>query len=159
MPFLVLVVVLLGSLALGRGRWSWGTSLRVALAAMFVLTGGAHFYGPLRDDMIRMVPPVFPRPDLVVTLTGVAELAGAIGLLIPRTAPWAAGCLTVLLLAMFPANVYAALRGISFDGAPPEPLVQRTLEQVVYLAATIAAAIPERVSAHLRRRARAATQA
>ncbi|AKF03078.1 hypothetical protein DB32_000227 [Sandaracinus amylolyticus] len=133
----------------GRGRWPWYVSLRIALAAMFFLTGWAHF-AFLRDDMIRMVPPVFPRPDLMVTLTGIAELAGAVGLLIPRTAKWAAACLVVLMLAMFPANVYAALNGITFDGEPPAPLAFRTLEEVIFLSAGIAAAIPDRVAAMLR---------
>ena len=44
-------------------------------------------------------------------------VAGAIGLLWPRTVPWAAGGLTALLVAMFPANVYAALEGLTLAGA------------------------------------------
>ncbi|UJR84536.1 DoxX family protein [Sandaracinus amylolyticus] len=154
------LIVLIGTFTIlglvGRGRWPWHVSLRIALAAMFVLTGSAHF-AFLRDDMIRMVPPIFPRPDLMVTLTGIAELAGALGLLIPRTAPWAAGCLVVLMLAMFPANVHAALSGIPFDGQPPTPLLFRTLEEIVFLAAGIAAAIPDRVSAVLRGQTRSLT--
>ncbi len=58
---------------------------RAALAVMFFLTASAH-WGKRRPDLIRMVPPVFPRPDLLVTLTGVLEILGAIGLLVPSTA-------------------------------------------------------------------------
>jgi uncharacterized membrane protein len=138
-PFIVLTVTFIVLVGAGRGRWRWFTSLRIALAAMFLLTASAHFFGGLRADMVRMVPPAFPHPDLIVTLTGVAEILGAIGLLIPRTAPWAAGCLSVLLVAMFPANVHAALQGVTLGGDPPTPLLLRTVLQLVFLTATIAA--------------------
>jgi uncharacterized membrane protein len=128
-----LVFLLAGRLG-ARPLASWLTSLRWALAVMFAVTASAHF-GSQRADLIGMVPPLFPRPDLIVTLTGIAELAGAIGLLLPRLAPWAAGGLALLLLAMFPANVYAALEGLSIDGRPVTPLGPRTIMQLVFLAA------------------------
>ena len=59
-------------------------------------------------DLVRMVPPRFPRPELLVTVTGVLEILGAIGLLIPATAKLAALCLALLLTALFPANIHAA---------------------------------------------------
>jgi uncharacterized membrane protein len=155
-PFVVLTSTFLALLLAGRHRWRWVTSLRIALAAMFLLTAWAHF-GAMRGDLIRMVPPVFPRPDLVVTLTGIAEIAGAAGLLLPRTAPWAAGCLAALLVAMFPANVHAALQGVTLDGRAPTPLVLRTLLQVAFVLATIAAAAPDRIESPWRRSRPAAT--
>jgi uncharacterized membrane protein len=103
---------------------------------MFVLTGVSHFVG-MRDDLINMVPPMLPEPGLLVTITGVLELAGAAGLLWHRTAPWAAGGLAAMLLAMFPANVYAAVEGISLGGSPATPLLPRTLMQLLFLAATL----------------------
>jgi uncharacterized membrane protein len=51
---------------------------------MFTLTGMAHFVG-MRAELIDMVPPALPNPGLLVTVTGALELAGAAGLLIPRT--------------------------------------------------------------------------
>jgi uncharacterized membrane protein len=71
-----------------------------------------------------------------VTITGLLELAGAVGLLLPRTAPWAAGGLTALLAGLFPANVYAALNNITTS--PADALVPRTLMQLLFLAATVA---------------------
>ncbi len=115
----------------------WWVALRFALAGMFLLTASAH-WGKKRPDLIRMVPPRFPRPELLVTLTGVAELAGAVGLMIRATAPWAALGLTLLLFAMFPANVYAARQQLTLGGKPVTPLVTRTVIQVVFLAATLA---------------------
>lgn len=66
-------------------------------------------------------------------MTGILELAGAAGLLIARTAPWAATGLSLMLIAMFPANVYAA----SYSDAWDDQLVPRTLMQLVFLAATV----------------------
>lgn len=75
---------------------------------MFVVTGAAHFAPPLRRDLIAIVPPTLPAPGLLVSVTGVLELAGAVGLLMPATRGVAAVGLVLLMLAMFPANIYAA---------------------------------------------------
>jgi uncharacterized membrane protein len=116
-------------------------ALRVGLALMFVLTGVAHFSAKRRQDLIAMVPPRLPRADLLVTLTGILELAGAAGLLIPATAPWAAAGLALLMLAMFPANVSAARRRLTLGGRSVTPLVPRTLLQVLFIAAAVAVVV------------------
>jgi len=58
------------------GRLPMVDALRLALSGMFLLTASAH-WGKRRPDLIRMVPSVFPRPDLLVTFTGVLEILGA----------------------------------------------------------------------------------
>ena len=137
-PLITLVAVTAILLALGavgvRRLRPWPVAVRGGLAAMFVLTGVVHFVG-MREELIAMVPPALPAPGLLVTITGVLELAGAVGLLLHRTAPWAAAGLSVLLVAMFPANVYAALEGFG------TPLLPRTLMQLVFLAATLAVVV------------------
>jgi uncharacterized membrane protein len=142
-PLITLVVVFgILSLCARFGVRIFGdpvSRLRWALSAMFLLTASAH-WGALRPDLVRMVPPAFPQPELLVTLTGIAELAGAIGLLIPRLAPWAGGCLALLLLAMFPANVHAAREGLSIGGTQVMGVLPRALLQLVFLAATLIAA-------------------
>jgi uncharacterized membrane protein len=149
-PLVVLVVVTVALRAAGaagvRRLRSWPLALRGGLAAMFVVTGASHFVG-LREDLINMVPPALPEPALLVTITGVLELAGAAGLLWRRTVPWAAAGLTALLIAMFPANVYAALEGLTLNGSPAMPLIPRTLLQMVFLAATLTV-----LAWHVRRR-------
>lgn len=129
-----LLVLLAGRLGAERLR-PWPVALRSGVAAMFVLTGVAHFVG-LRADLVAMVPPALPAPELLVTVTGVLELAGAAGLFVARTRPWAAGGLAALLVVMFPANVHHAL------SAPDLPVVEqlplRTAMQVVFLAAALA---------------------
>src|SRR5512142_2827540 len=107
-PFIALVTgfvaARLGGLLGVHPLDSWPPALRVGLALMFVVTGLAHFVPARRAGLVAMVPPALPRPDLLVTGTGVLELAGAAGLLVPATAPWAATGLAALMVAMFPAN-------------------------------------------------------
>ncbi|RLK23580.1 putative membrane protein [Micromonospora sp. M71_S20] len=117
----------------------WHPALRVGLALMSVVTGVAHFAPAHRADMIAMVPPGLPRPGLLVTITGALELVGAVGLLVPATARWAAAGLALLMLAMFPANVSAVRRGLTLAGRPATPLGPRTAEQILFVG--VAAAI------------------
>jgi uncharacterized membrane protein len=86
------------------------------------------------------VPPRLPAPGLLVTVTGVLELLGAAGLLFPGTRTAAAGCLLLLMLAMFPANVYAA-RMPDPPASMTSRLDVRTAEEVVYLAAAVVVAV------------------
>jgi uncharacterized membrane protein len=111
---------------------TWWTAVRVGLTVMFLLTGFAHFAQPRRAGLIAMVPPRLPRAGLLVTITGVLELLGAVGLLVPFTARLAAGCLALLMLLMLPANISAARRGM-----PVTPLRLRIPLQVVFLAAAL----------------------
>ena len=129
---LLIAVFLLLILPLG-----WWTALRIALAVMFLLTASAH-WGKRRDDLIRMVPTAVPRPGILVTATGICEILGAVGLLISRAAPIAALGLTLLLIAVFPANVRAAREAISIGGRPATRLPARAIIQIVFLTATTA---------------------
>ncbi|GIF50211.1 putative membrane protein [Asanoa ferruginea] len=118
----------------------WHPALRVGLALMFVVTGLAHFAPRMRAGMIAMVPPRLPRPELLVTVTGLLELAGAVGLLIPVTSRLAAGALALLMIAMFPANVSAARRKLSLGGRPVEPIGRRSILQVLWVGLAVAVA-------------------
>ena len=110
----------------------WQAAARAGLALMFVFTGMAHFTGP-RADLVSMVPPRLPSPGLLVTITGILELAGAVGLVVPSLSRLAAYCLMALLVLMFPANVYAARTGHTIAGRPHSPLPLRTLIQVFWI--------------------------
>jgi uncharacterized membrane protein len=139
-PLIALIVVtavarLAGALRLAKGRFTTlPDALSAGVAAMFLITGGAHFIG-LREELIKMVPPAFGNPAFWVTFTGVAEIAGAIGILIPSLRRAAAIGLLLLLVAVFPANVRAANEKLTIGGQPATPLVQRSLEQIFFLAA------------------------
>ncbi|NYH55644.1 putative membrane protein [Nocardiopsis arvandica] len=138
-PLIALVGVTALLLALGaagvRPLLSWPLALRGGLAAMFTLTGVSHFVG-MREELVAMVPPALPAPGLLVTVTGVLELAGAAGLLWARTSPWAAAGLAALLVAMFPANVHAITAQVSTGLTDNLPV--RTAMQAVFLAAALA---------------------
>jgi len=100
----------------------------------------AHFVPPLRASLIAIAPPRLPEPGLLVSFTGVLELLGAVGLLIPATRIAAGVCLLLLMVAMFPANIYAARMP-----NPPKSMTTRlplrTAEEIVYLAAAVVVAV------------------
>src|SRR5271167_3833354 len=136
-----LITLLVGSIAARIVGWvgvdyvdNWTAAFAVGLAAMFMLTGAAHVAPPMRRDLIAIVPPQLPAPALLVTITGLLELLGAVGLVLPATRVAAAVCLLLLMLAMFPANVYA-----SRMSDPPKSMTTRlslrTAAEIVYLAA------------------------
>ncbi|EFM12575.1 conserved hypothetical protein [Paenibacillus curdlanolyticus YK9] len=141
-PFIALIVSFGIFRVAGWFGWSyvddWQHSLQAAVAVMFLLTASAH-WGKRRADLIRMVPPILPRPGLIVTATGWLEIAGAIGILVPAVSSAAAVGLTLMLLAMFPANVRAAKEKLTIDGQPVPKLAVRTLLQIVFIAAVLAA--------------------
>ena len=138
---------------LGARRLGWVLRLRIAGAAMFFLTASAH-WGSMRPDLVRMVPDIFPNPELLVTLTGIAEILGAVGLLVPRLAPVAASGLVLLMLAMFPANVRAAQEGLTIGGSAVWGVVPRGLLQLFFIAWMLAAGFGSKLRA---RRAHDAT--
>jgi uncharacterized membrane protein len=143
---MVPLIVLISSFLLFRGIGfvgvsyfdEWHTSLQVAVAIMFLVTASAH-WGKRRADLIQMIPASFPRPDLLVTVTGILEIIGAVGLVIPQTSLFASLGLAIMLVGMFPANVKAAKEGLMIGGKPTPKLVTRTILQIVFLTAVLLA--------------------
>jgi uncharacterized membrane protein len=140
-PLIILVVAFCVFRALG---WAGVThfhsaqeSLQPALAVMFLFTAWAHF-GKMRGDLVKMVPAVFGNASMWVTLTGLLEFLGAAGLLLRPTSKPAAYALIALLLAMFPANVYAARHALKIGSRQAMRLDLRILIQVVFIAALLA---------------------
>lgn len=102
----------------------------VAMCAMGVL---ARLVPTRRRALVEIVPGWAPKPTVVVWLTGLLELAGGIGLLIEATRPWAAICLGLLLVAVFPANVVDARRAGETDGTTRQRLLRRGSEQLAFI--------------------------
>lgn len=129
---------------------------RYAIALGFVVTGITHFATPER--FLPMMPPWLPWHLELVYVSGFFELAGAIGLFVPRLARPAAFGLTLLLLAVFPANVHAALTCGQATGMPSAPwyLWLRLPFQAVYIA-WLLLTIPRPVSSRADDRAPAAS--
>jgi uncharacterized membrane protein len=118
----------------------WTHALRAALACMLLLTASAH-WGKRRPDLIAMVPPQFPRADLIVTISGILEIAAACGLLFEPTHRAAALSVAVLFVAMFPANVRAAKQHLTIGGRPVLGVIPRAAIQVLFVAAALVCAL------------------
>lgn len=86
------------------------------LAIAFTLAGLNHFVMP--KAYRRIVPPGFGDPGKVVAISGVAEVVGGLGVLPARTRRLAGLWLVALLAAVFPANLYMALRPDRFAQIP-----------------------------------------
>ena len=112
----------------------WPDAVRVGLAIMFLFTATAHF-NSMKHDLAAMIPPPLTGAMWLIYLTGVLEVAGAVGLLIPRFVLPAAWALIAMLVAMFPANVRAALKGVTLRGRPATALWLRTPLQAFWIAA------------------------
>lgn len=141
-PFPVLLIGTLLFRLLGLAGISffaaWQHALRAGLAAMLLLTASAH-WGGKRPDLVLMVPPQFPFREMLVTSVGLAELAGAAGILWDRTAPAAAVGLMLMLIAVFPANIYAARHSLTIGSAKVTGIPLRAVLQVVFFLAVFAA--------------------
>jgi len=75
----------------------------VALALLFATSGTLHFF--FQDFLAAAIPKWVPYHGPVISVTGLLELLGAAGLLIPPTRKAAAWALIALLVAVFPANL------------------------------------------------------
>ena len=122
--------------------------LRIVLAAVFAFMGVMHFVPGPRRGMRAMIPPALrragmPSPAFLVAFTGVCELAGAAGLLTPwpvlRLVTGIA--LAVFLVAVFPANAFAAAHREKF-GAVAVAFWPRLIAQLVLIAAVLVATVP-----------------
>lgn len=86
------------------------------MAPGYVVAGLLHFVVPAL--YVQIVPPIFPARLALVSLSGLAEIAVGLGLLLPRTRRYAAWATVGLLIAIFPANVYTATSGVVIEGLP-----------------------------------------
>jgi uncharacterized membrane protein len=100
------------------------TVSRGLLAAFFVASGVNHFVSP-RFYRAIVPPPLRDDAKLIVDVSGVAEVLGGLGVLLPRTRRAAGAGLVALLVAVFPANVYMAREPERFRRFPRWALFAR----------------------------------
>ena len=91
----------------------------VILALAMVGIGIAHFIWP--GPFIDIVPDYLPAPRMLVYVSGVFEILGGVGLLVPPARRFSAWGLIALYVAVFPANIHMALHQITPAGTPPLP--------------------------------------
>jgi uncharacterized membrane protein len=115
-PLIVLLAVFLISLFAVktlRGEYEFALPGRIAMSAMLAFTSIAHF--AFTKGMSMMLPDFIPCKTEIIYLTGVVEIAAAIGLLVPAFSVSAAWLLIVFFIALLPANIYAAIKHIDYQ--------------------------------------------
>jgi uncharacterized membrane protein len=93
-------------------------AFRIFTGALFALVGIAHF---THDHLfLAMMPPYLPWHLELVWLSGVFEILGGVGLLVPWSRRFAAWGLLALLVAVFPANIHMAVNEVylPIEGLP-----------------------------------------
>ena len=110
------------------------TVLRWLLTVGMVFAGVNHFLKPA--PYVAMMPAALPAHLELVYVSGVAEIAGGLGLILPQTRRLAAWGLILLFLAILPANINMAVNHIPLDGkvVPPAVLWARLPLQLVLIA-------------------------
>lgn len=88
--------------------------VRVLVAAFFVFAGVMHFVRPA--SFIAIVPPWLPSPAALVYISGVFEILGGVGVLVPPVRVAAGWGLVALLWAVFPANIHMAVNKVQPEG-------------------------------------------
>ena len=84
------------------------------LAALLIGSGVLHLAKP--EVYLPMMPPYLPAPLPLVYVSGVFEILGGVGLLVPRLRRWAGLGVIALLVAIFPANIHIAMNDIPIAG-------------------------------------------
>lgn len=92
------------------------TAAQAITGAAFLTTGIGHFV--IDKFFVAIVPKSLPNPEALVAISGVAEIAGGVGVLVPQTRRLAGLGLIALLVAVFPANINMAANADKFDNIP-----------------------------------------
>lgn len=133
-PILLLVLTVAAFFGVARGKYaSFGLPqflLRILVALPLLVSGIAlHFFRA--SAVANMIPTIFPARYFLAVFTGILEVAGAIGLFVPRFRRPASFCIALMMVAIIPANVYVA--GKTIEGLTMPSIPIRTGVQIVYI--------------------------
>lgn len=132
---MLMIFVLISLIARFAGfLHSWQEVLLMSMSLMFFFAGVSHFT-KVRHEFEKMIPPALPGKMFLVYVTGIFEIAGAIALQIPSVQKLAATLLILFLIAVFPANYYAAKSGALFRGKAHMGFIQRGIIQIAFMLA------------------------
>jgi uncharacterized membrane protein len=104
----------------------WGVGI------LFIVAGANHFASP--DSYQAMMPPLLPWPLALIYISGAAEILGGAGVLLPRVRRIFGWGLIALLVAVFPANIFAAIHGFHGGSIERVILIARLPFQAVLMA-------------------------
>ncbi len=108
------------------------------MGGLYIVAGVNHFWHPATYAAI--MPPYIPFPATMIAISGVAEILGGIGVLIPkgfvfeRTRAAAAWGLVALLIAIWPVHFNMCLHPEQFRAIPIWALWLRLVLQVPLIA-------------------------
>jgi len=99
----------------------------------FVAAGTNHFINP--ELYVAVIPPILPAPRALVFISGFAEIVGGMAVLLPSFRKLAGWGLVILLIAVFPANIYMAMEELKIGAqmVPPWVLWTRLPLQLVLI--------------------------
>lgn len=146
-PLLILLSVFVIAIAMNkifRGNYEFAFSGKIAMSVILLFTASAHF--AFNDGMAMMLPDFVPYKAQVVYLTGIIEIAAAIGLFVPAFSVMTAWLLIAFFILILPSNVYAAIKHIdyqkaTFNGSGLNYLWFRIPLQILFIAWTYLSAI------------------
>lgn len=139
-PLIVLLAVFAVSVFIIRiatHTFDIALAARIAMSAMLVFTSVAHF--AFSKGMTMMVPAFIPYKTTMVQLTGIIEIAAAIGLLVPGIKEMTACLLIVFFVLILPANINATMQKVDYqkgtnNGNGPAYLWFRIPLQIFFIA-------------------------
>jgi uncharacterized membrane protein len=103
------------------------------VAAFFTFAGVGHFTNA--DFFIAIVPPYLQSVDReLVYISGVFEILGGIGVLVPMTRKFSGYGLLALLVAVYPANIHMAMNPEQFPDMTANALLVRLPFQLLFAA-------------------------
>ncbi|WP_238805579.1 DoxX family protein [Emticicia aquatica] len=100
------------------------------MSAFFIYAGISHF--TTKNFFMKAMPPYIPKHEEMVILSGIAEIVLGIGLIFKQTQALAAWGIILLLIAVFPANIYMATSG-KFKKIPQPLLWLRLPLQIILI--------------------------
>jgi uncharacterized membrane protein len=133
-PLAILIIALVLFFVAARGRYTqFGVAqwLLRAMAALPLLLSAVVLHFLRTNEATAMLPPVFPATGFLVVFTGVLEILGAIGLFVPRVRRSAALWIAIMMVMVFPVNIWVA--GQTFAGLQMPSVPVRLAMQVIYI--------------------------
>jgi uncharacterized membrane protein len=133
-PILLLVVTIVAFFGIAGGRYAnfgIGQIVLRAMVALPLLASGIFLHFFRATATASMIPPIFPARLFLAVISGVFEIAGGIGLFVPRVRRATSVWIAIMMVAVFPANIYVA--GMTVDGLAMPSVAVRTTMQIVYI--------------------------
>ena len=92
------------------------STIRRLLVLFYAIAGMFHLVAPAR--FLPIMPDWVPEPRAVILFTGVCELSGALGLMLPPLRWWSGVMLALYAVCVFPANLHHAFGSVEVPGLP-----------------------------------------